>query len=482
MEERYKEVLKKFNEKSKYKSEPSSPKSNVSSPLSSRSERPNSSNNLYEKKIQPLDKINNSNNLNSLNNLNNLNNLNFISNNSYYDENWKELDTILLYQSHDFKFNSNIVIVELDNTLIKSVSKKKLYENQFDENNKSIELYLDNTMRKFKSNEFSVIILSNQISKNDNNYDIIKLKVKKFIEKTNIPILAFFALRPNYFMKPHTKLWILLKQYYKLRNKDIKNGMVISNNGGMFVEKYHKKTDSVTGKFISDDIDRAFANNIGLTFISIENFLEITNNKSKLKWTSSIIPPELRIELIEELRNYKNKNIFNELENLGKNYDTYLIIVFGAPCSGKTTLSREIIKTWRSNKLNENKAIKFYSGNLYSVNKINNLTKQALENRISVLVDGEFPNNNYRKFIVDVAKKNNSGILYIEVNPDFEMSKLLNHIRVETSNDPKIELIPTNKFYEYRGKYIKPVVDKNSSYILYKPNLIPTNILTKFRF
>ena len=70
-----------------------------------------------------------------------------------------------------------------------------------------------------------------------------------------------------------------------------------------------------------------------------------------------------------------------------------------AICNKEKLMSREIIKTWRSNKLNENKAIKFYSGNLYSVNKINNLTKQALENRISVLVDGEFPNNNYRKFI-----------------------------------------------------------------------------------
>lgn len=518
MEEKYKDFLKKFNEKkisnslhktnsldnlnnvNKFNSEPSSPKSNFSSPKSTRSEvittkliKSNNvnSNNLSNNNIKQLNQINNTSqntNLNQINQNNLFNEFNVeIKNNinSYYDENWKELDTVLLYQSPDFKFNSNIVIVELDNTLIKNISKKKLYENQFDENNKTIELYLDNTMRKFKSNEFSVIIMSNQISKNDNNYDIIKLKIKKFIEKTHIPILAFFALRPNYFMKPHTKLWILLKQYYKLRNKEIKTSMVISNNGGIFLEKYHKKTDTITGKFISDDIDRAFANNIGLPFISIENFLEITNNKSKLKWTSSIIPPELRIELIEELKYYKNKDIFNQLANLGelgKNYDTYLIIVFGAPCSGKTTLSREIIKKWRSSKLNENKAIKFYSNNKYSINKINNLTKKALENRISVLVDGEYPNNNYRKFIIDVAKKNNSGILYIEVNPDFEMSKLLNHVRVETSNDFKKELIALSKFYEYRGKYIKPVTDKNSSYILYKPNLIPTNILTKYRF
>ena len=400
--------------------------------------------------------------------------------NSYYDNGWKELDTLLLYQSMDFKFNSNVVIVELDNTLIKNISKKKLYENEFDEN-KSIDLYLNNSMRKFKSNDFSVIILSNQITTSDNNYDIIKLKIKRFIEKTHIPVLAIFALRPNCFMKPHTKLWNLVKQYYKLKNRFITNGMVISNHGGNFIEKYNKKTDIVTGKFVSDDIDRAFAHNIGLPFVSIENFLEITNNKPILKWTSSIIPPELRIELLEGLRNYHNKNVFEEISRMPKS-DTYLIIIFGAPCSGKTTLAREIVKQWRSSKLNDTNAIKFYTTHKYSINKINKLCEKSINSRFSVLVDGEYPNNNYRKNIIETAKKNKSNIIYIEVNPDFEISKLLNHVRVENNNDPKLELISLSKFYEYRGKYIKPTTDLNSIYILYRPNLIPTNSLTKYRY
>jgi hypothetical protein len=507
MEDRYKDFLKKYKEKKyikKTQSEPSSPK-NYTSSLNSSPSSDHDFKTLGENNRQIKTQQNKNSQINNpqtnnqqiktaqiskpqnhqTNYQNNvvINQLQFNINdgNSYYDDNWKELDTLLLYQSSDFKFNSNIVIVELDNTLIKNISKKKLYENQFETDNKSIELYLDNTMRKFKSNDLSVIILSNQISTSDNNYDIIKLKIKKFIEKTHIPILSIFALRPNCFMKPHTKMWSLVKQYYKIKNKFISNGMVISNNGGIFIEKYHKKTDTITGKFISDDIDRAFAHNIGLQFISIENFLEITNNKSILKWRSSIIPPELRIDLIEGLRSYRNKDVFIELNKIKKS-DSYLIIVFGAPCSGKTTLSREIVKKWRSSKINDTNAIKFYSNNKYSISKINNLTENSLNNRFSVLVDGEYPNNNYRKSLIEAAKNNNSSIIYIEVNPDFEISKLLNHVRVETSNDTKIELIPLSKFYEYRGKYIKPVLDEKSTYMLYRPNLIPTNILTKFRY
>ena len=45
-----------------------------------------------------------------------------------YSDNWKNLDSLLVYQLPNFQFKSHVIIVELDDCLIRKTTSAKLYD------------------------------------------------------------------------------------------------------------------------------------------------------------------------------------------------------------------------------------------------------------------------------------------------------------------------------------------------------------------
>lgn len=397
-----------------------------------------------------------------------------------YSNNWKDLGTVLAYIHDSFSFLSNVIIVDLDDCICKKVTIAKLYNAK---NKHTIEF--NNTLIKKltrRSTDVSVIIMSNQTNTNKLTIDSVKLKIELLVEKTKMPILAFFALKPNSFCKPHTGMWRLLNAYYKSKSLSVRNVTVVSNAGGMFVTKETKTTVTETVGY--DDYDRAFAHNIKCAFMTVSEYtddhiesrlLPKTKIITKYEYNHNIISPDIRELYANELDKKENINIFKELGMMSA--VNYLIVIQGPPRCGKTTLSNEIVTKWRNSKYGDYNAVEI----LYGSNAVRsiNLYKKIISDRISVVLDG--CDLEARDKYVSLAHANRASILFITIDIGLEMAKVLNHVYVEESKDEKIMLVKLQDFCIYRSKF-KPPKESDGKHIIYYPKIDRRDTVMKFRY
>ncbi len=391
-----------------------------------------------------------------------------------YSPCWKDLGTALVYQSPDFQFHSAVLITEFENCLIDKISSTKLYHAI---NPKEVTIYDDGYAKKLRNDakDLSIVIISNQLHGSKLIIDSIKHKLEEFLELQKIPILAFFALKPNRLSKPHTGLWRLLNAYYAAKGKvKIHKACVVSDNGGRIIENV-KKNGKVTITADISDTDRAFATNIGIPFFTINEYLDNVK-KEKFTWSNRSLSPELRELYVEKLSQYRNPNIFAKLAELGDSV-CYMIMIMGAPCSGKTTLSKELLHKWRTSEYGKTHAIKRFGRDKYTKAKRISTVKKTLENMISVIIDGECHTSVLRKPFIEIANKMQIPILYVEVNPGISMAYIFNHVAVETSQDENLLLYGEKEYYIYKATYSKP-----ENTILYCPVIKQTKQVMQYRY
>lgn len=396
-----------------------------------------------------------------------------------YSKNWKNIGGILLYQCEKFQFKSDVIITELDGCIIKYISQSKIYNTM---NLYNIEIFDEELIDMFRKEKFnkSIIIISNQINQNKLNIDIIKRKIEYLVDIINIPLLCFFPLKPNCFMKPHTGCWKLLKAYYKkYGNTVIQKAQVISNEGGLIQEKVNKSGYSFS-RVCSTDIDRAFALNAGLHYSTIDEFLKGVS-QIKFKWDTKIIPPDIRQLYVDEVKKRKNPNIFQEL-NKFINSDLYVIMIMGAPRSGKTKLAKNIINKWCESEFGKSNAIeRLGTDNFTSIRRFNKF-KKLVDDRISVIIDGDCHTEQLRLCYVNYLKGRNIPILCIEVNCGLQMAKVFNHAHVEESNDDRVFLYRTRRYDIYKAEYEFPIENKNLKYLLYTPEIEEKPAVMEYRY
>ena len=403
-----------------------------------------------------------------------------------YSANWKNLGTLLVYNDKQFQFKSSVVIVELDNCLFDHITPNKLYDTRNKHNVNFNEEFIKHLSRD--SIDKSLVILSNQINQNKLNIDMIKRKVEALIDKTKLPILAFFALTPNRFSKPHTGMWKLLSAYYKLHaSANIQNAIVVSNEGGLIVET--EKRTGIETKVAFKDTDRAFAHNICADYLTIDEYMDNTygnpnfGKKIKFLWDQNIISPDIRNEYYNEISKITNVNIFRELGNF-KNKDGYVIIIMGAPRCGKTQLSKTIIKKWRSSDFGKHNEIKRLGLDMYTKGRLFSIFCKLINDRISIVLDGCCDTESQRKEFLNHVKDKNIAVLFIEVNVGFEMARVFNHVCVEESKDEDTVLYKDRLYYIYKSMYRRPRKEEfeNSSYIIYYPRIDSRDTVMKYRY
>lgn len=395
----------------------------------------------------------------------------------YSNDNWACEGSILGYRSKLFSFLSDIVITELDDCLINYLTPNKIYD-AYNENKFELNDDLARMLKKECQNK-SLIILSNQCMNSKINIDMIKRKVMFVESKLNMNILVLCALKNNKFAKPHTGLWLYLKLFYKTRSGvNINDAILISNEGGIVSEKL-KKDGEVQSKVKVTDVDRAFAHNIGIEYMTIDQFL--LGEKPKLRWNFSLIDPEMRIEYcdkIEEIvsrvvgsldeKEIYNKLIFKKLAEFGK-VDAYCIIVLGPPRGGKTTIAKKIIEKWEKSPMKQRYVIERLGTNMGKKKRFTTY-KKLLSNRISVIIDGECYTKEMQKDYLDYAKELNIPVLFLDVTPGIHMAKILNHVAVEESQDFNIILYKHQIYHMYQSIYRPPDVDnKTTKYVIFHP-------------
>lgn len=399
-----------------------------------------------------------------------------------YSANWKFLDTILLYKDPTFEFKSSICFVDFENCLVKKISTKKIYDGFVIDKKALVEPYDSAFIKRLKKEQSNIVVLSNQINANKLNIDIIMKKFEVFLANAKIPMLAIFALNYNCFSKPHTGMWKFITALYKKHMTTIREVTVISNEGGLIVEKEKNKTTIAT--VIGSDVDRCFAYNIGAEYMTIKDYLGDTGRYTKFIWNQHIIAPELRRLCVDKINSMENPNIFKILNDMSA--DTYVIMLMGAPCSGKTTFARRFVKKWQESKFSKTNEIRLLSSENLTKRSTFNKFKKFTGERIHVIIDDYCNTASDRvDYINHIRDANlNIGILFCEINVGIHMAKILNYARVEDANDFNVKLYKYRDFSIFASMYQRPSEKEypGACSIIYYPKIDERPSIMNYRY
>lgn len=389
---------------------------------------------------------------------------------------WELKNTVLIYKSPQFKWHSKIILFDFDWNLVKPKGKRTIPK---DKNDWQLwDSCIKKVLQKYKKANYSFVIMSNQNLRMKDKQNIIKYRTEQFIKTVDCDFLVFFAMQKNVFRKPHTGLWPVLCAMYKNANQPlpIKSNCVYIGDAAGRNSQYGMKKDH-------SDSDRAFAYNLGIAFAVPESFF-LKHGKSKLRkmqWTSSIIAPELRSELIAKNNQLAEKNpkVLYALSKLPVS-DVYVIIMIGMPCSGKSTYAQSLEKKWNESPIGDSNKIFHVSRDVLKYkSRYLSTIKKKLATSISVIVDATNPDEKSRSEIEQIAKSYRASILYIHMGTDIKLARLLNHIRVQVGINDMSQLIPDVAYRIFNGKFKLP--DPPKKYITVYNKITP-NAYMRFRY
>ena len=404
-----------------------------------------------------------------------------IIDNNYYSENWKQLETLLIYHNPNFQFKSSVLLLELDDCIFKRLSVSKYYNTM---NASDFEIYSEELIAKLKkqNSEHSIVICSNQIMTSKVNIDLVKNKIEKIANELHLDIIALIATKPNLFMKPHTGMWKMLNSYYKRCGKHrIQKALMISDEGGLYEEVTTK--NKTTKRIYSSDIDRAFVNNIqcGFTNIAYTTIGEYLGYEAlKHMWSKRVIPPDKRHSYIRFCKKHATQDITDYLVETFGIVDQYVILVAGAPRVGKTTFIKMFKKQWDEHLIGKTNQLELLEG-IHKKSTYKKFTK-LLEDRFSVILEGGCHVGKLRKQYVKYTIEKNIPTLFLDVNCGLEMAKIFNHVYVEQSKNELDMLYDNKKYIIYRSNYTAVNERKNYKYLHYIPEIKDTALILRYRY
>ncbi len=457
-----------------------------------------------------------------------------------YDNCWKSKDSVMVYIPQNYNFKNKLIFVDIHSGFLKMHSQKTSASftiADIDFSKKIVE----------ESVNANIIVTIHAIKGGSGKIECVKQKVSILKCILGIDFIVLVALEKNKYMKPHTGMWKLVKALYKANNINISaciaNHVFVSDNGGCPIEskmnRLKKKSENSSAKDLldvdtdndedmkenttlsieknisalikkrsqnqsnyrdnghmpnftfGDDYDRAFANNVGIKYMCINEFLDY--DPPEMRWTSPCIVPDKRIEYVKATNEYLNSNVIHFIEKRGS--ENFLIFVMGPPRCGKTTFCRKFIEVWNSEELGRQNNIKHlelqskFRGDqtsndnryVYVNDRVRaNQAGKLLADRICVLVDGKCESKESRQKYLTHASKHGYTVIYIEIFVGFQLSYVLNHTAVEESRDGSVYLCDDIEYEKYKVSAEIPENDPN--YLKYVPNIDDRPTITEYHY
>lgn len=295
-----------------------------------------------------------------------------------------------VYKLNNYRHRQKMAIFDYDWTLVRPKTNGTFAKNENDwiwltENVPII-------LKKLYIKGYSINIISNQRKNTE-----IKIKeITNALSSLNIPIVYVIGVD---IAKPNKSIFdILLKDKKCDKDKSFYVGDALGRESDW------------------SDVDKQFAENIGLKYFS---------------------PDEI----------FKIQNVTNK--EITENINQEIIVMVGYPGSGKTTISE---------KFNKEKYV-IISGDKYKTSKnMIKISKQYLINGKSVIYDATNPTIEKRKEYIDVAKKYNIEARCINVETDM--------VEAMFRNNQRNKVIPKITYYVYRKKYIEPSISEGFTEII----------------
>lgn len=374
-----------------------------------------------------------------------------------------------------FTFYNKIAGFNLDNTLVKAIPKLVADRYEF-------ELTFQNCISRLielHQQEYSIVVISDQTTISKGFITIEDLQFKfdylvKILMDKKVPILGIFNIRNNCFRKPHTWGWKLLNEYYNINKKqyiNLKESFFVGCLAGRISKHPYKKDFDYT--------DRAFAHNIGVEFKVPEQIFRqsamprefIYENALNDKDKTDLIENELKKLALSPFA--PPNDLYKYCLNLAKLHDekasSFIIMIIGPPCSGKTMLanqiayipSKEVIdeKTGKKKRISPIVVIK----ERYIIdNKILNragrekIINNFIQDGRTLIIDGSYPTHESRIPYLEKCLEYKMPIFFLKVNPSYNLCRHFSHMRLEKSNDIEREPLSSSTFKKYNKTYEIP--------------------------
>ncbi len=310
-------------------------------------------------------------------------------------------------------FQRDIILFDLDNTLIKFNLKSDSYEYIYPE--------VPHKLKELsKSNNIIIISNQKQLKKNDMKELFFK-KIEKFLTDLKIHIELYISICDGIYRKPNTGL------YYKIKEKY--TGKILYYCG-----------DALGRKGDFNDTDLKFALNLSLEIKSPEEvFLNHSIEKKIIRY------PVLN----------KKHYQFNYTPKLKE-----MIILVGYPGSGKSSVANMILE---NGLLNEIMYKIINRDTLKTMKKCIDSTKKAIKNNMNIIIDNTNPSRESRKVFIQIAKQYKYNIKVIIINTSYLESFHRNYYR---HIKYKVPLIPEIAYRIFKSKYESPRLDEGIESII----------------
>lgn len=349
---------------------------------------------------------------------------------------WIENDSLLIGQSDGMGESSVIAAFDLDSTIIKVRSGQKFPKDKDD-----WDWWHESVPKKLKelwSENYKIVIFTNQggIAKKKQKVEDLMDKLSEVCRILAIPIQCFMATADDIYRKPNTTMWDYMVTNYNCNYQiDMDNCIYVGDAAGRLKgwQKGRKKDFSCD--------DRKFAFNIGLPFLTPEEFF--LSEKPTIQWEWLSIDPQ---QFLLSVKPFSPPAMISVPE---------LVIFVGRPGSGKTTFYHKYFENLGYIWINRD--------TLKSAKKCLSQTSKALSSKSSLVIDNTNPDRITRQAYIDCAKKYGITIrcIYFDICP--ELAQHLNHYRQKITGQPKVPKIAFNLF---KKKFQQPLLDEGFDSIL----------------
>ncbi len=339
---------------------------------------------------------------------------------------------------------------DLDDTLIHMPRGKNKYTEW-----KLIDTSIIQKIHDLVQNKRPIIIFTNQcgmsLNKNfskkqwKNTIDIIFGKLFK-----NIPTKKYYGaiyVAKNYdsYRKPNLGLWKQMKTDLKEtfgidKLRISKNSFFVGDAAGRTIASPMTQSLHPNAKADHSDTDRKFALNIGIKFLTPEEFY--TGKPSTIPYELKGFDPKIFLDKIPKTKSY----IFVPRSK-------ELVILVGPPGAGKTEFAKKYITDHAYVHINQDTC--------KTKKKCLEMVTQAMTQAQSIVIDNTNPDTQSRLTYTSLAKKYHyKHIRSIIINTDVELAFHLNNTRHVYSGGlvPKISHIV---YHMYKNKYSKPTDEEH---------------------
>lgn len=334
----------------------------------------------------------------------------------------------LIYKTIDIqsKVDVKIASFDLDNTLIKTKS-GKTFAQSFDDWMPLYDNIRDKLIELITMN-YIIVIFTNQKKLPDDNIDLFCQKVVNIMTSFNISpdkYTYYISNMDNRFRKPMTGMYDALISNNNIISIDIENSYYCGDAGGrIFLNKKIEKDFSITDLF--------FARNIKLNFKYPEEVFNKAIN------TFFVNDPYADASL--KIWIYEKKLIpWNLITDFSQREGKKIIMMVGAPASGKSSLSQLILKKYVNFKY------EYFNSDIQG-QKMFKLFSVAVNSNSNVIIDNTNSSLTTRNKYYEVASDYKVLIIYFDFPK--ELCYHLNNYRTQKGLKERLPMMVYNIYYK----------------------------------